>query len=330
MFKVFMNVFVLRPLRRLLGMGNSHTNGGAASSSSNSSSSSGNLGGGISSSGNNNKRRPGGSTSGGSFSHLMTAIRVVEMALYAALLYGVLTTFVFVNTEEYIVVVGDGATAGGEVPRHVQLRVARAAELFDQRHGRAASATVVALSQGDPKKPFPLDKQGFPVYDAAATAKALIAAGVPATQILEENMSMDTEGNAYFLRTMHVDPANVRRLTVVTNRWHMPRTKAVFNKVFSMPHRADSFYGVWMDMLKSACFWNPTWPYRILYEDVGDGMGAAAASTRRAAEDKRMHEFVNVTQHRFIDMEMMHDWMFIENEPYAVWRIDHLRKSALP
>ena len=260
----------------------------------------------------------------------MNAVRVMELTVYAGLLYLVLTTFVFVSNEEYIVVIGDGATKNGAVPRHVQLRVARATELFDQRHGRAPSVTVVALSQGDPSKPFPLDPQGFPVYDAAATAKALIAAGVPAQQILEEGMSMDTEGNAYFLRTMHVDPANVRRLTVVTNGWHMKRTKAVFSKVFSLPHRADSFYGVWMDMLKSACFWNPTWPYRIVYEEVPDGLVGTALSTRRAGEEKRTHEFLNVTQHRFIDMEMLHDWMFIENEPYATWRIEHLRKSALP
>jgi hypothetical protein len=36
---------------------------------------------------------------------------------------------------------------------------------------------------------------------------------------------------AYFLRTMHVDPSNVKKLVIITNKWHMPRTKAIFQKV---------------------------------------------------------------------------------------------------
>ena len=38
---------------------------------------------------------------------------------------------------------------------------------------------------------------------------------------------------AYFLRTMHLEPSSIRKLVIVTNKWHMPRTKAIFGTSFT-------------------------------------------------------------------------------------------------
>ena len=61
---------------------------------------------------------------------------------------------------------------------------------------------------------------------------------IPADFILEENLALDTIGNAYFARLLHtdVDPT-LRGLAVITNAWHMPRSKAVFEHIFSLPAR---------------------------------------------------------------------------------------------
>ena len=53
--------------------------------------------------------------------------------------------------------------------------------------------------------------------------------------MIEENTSLDTIGNAYFLRTIHTDVVGVRRLLLITNKWHMARTLAVFEAVFALP-----------------------------------------------------------------------------------------------
>ena len=47
---------------------------------------------------------------------------------------------------------------------------------------------------------------------------------------------MDTIGNAYFARLLHTDVVpHVRRLAIVTNTWHMPRVRAVFDHIFALP-----------------------------------------------------------------------------------------------
>lgn len=128
---------------------------------------------------------------------------------------------------------------------------------------------------------------------------------------------------------MHTDPAGVRNLHIVTNQWHMPRTKAIFNYVFALPNRADCMYGTLMELFKTLFFWNPTWPYHITYEEVGDGLEGKSLMDRLQSEEQMLVTFLNKTQHRFIDMGMMHDWIFIENEPYSTARLQYVRESPL-
>ena len=189
------------------------------------------------------------------------------------------------NNTEYIVILSDGVTPEGQLPKHINLRIERANELWLASHEQAI---VVAMSQGNPSQPFPLDKEGFPVYDATTIAKALIQRGIPGRFILEEAVSMDTEGNAFFLRTMHTDPAQIRKLRVITNNWHMPRTKAIFTKVFNLPYRADCFYGAMFDVLKIFVFWNKTWPYSITFETVEDGLPGSELVKKRQVESEQL------------------------------------------
>ena len=59
--------------------------------------------------------------------------------------------------------------------------------------------------------------------------------GVPLDHIFEEGFSLDTIGNAYFLRASHTDPAGWRKLVIITNQFHIERTRAIFEWVFSLP-----------------------------------------------------------------------------------------------
>ena len=155
-----------------------------------------------------------------------------------------------------IIILGGGLTNDGEPPRWQQERCAVAAKLYHEHaaaggekkppggassEGAPPPPRIITLSGGTPWKPPPEDKRGFPITEAAASAKFL-ASGltperlrVPYEDIMEEAFSLDTIGNAYFLRAMHTDPAGIRRLHVVTNQFHMPRTKAIFAWVFSLP-----------------------------------------------------------------------------------------------
>ena len=93
----------------------------------------------------------------------------------------------------------------------------------------------LVLSRGTTHKPPPLDGDGFPVDEAAASASYLVARGVEAHRVLLESWSLDTIGNAAFARLMHADLRGWRRLLVITSAFHMPRTRAIFEWVFSLP-----------------------------------------------------------------------------------------------
>lgn len=117
-------------------------------------------------------------------------LRIAKITGYILGIY-FLYQMLYGSTGDYIVVMGDGVTKDLTVPKYVLLRALRAKELWQANK----KAEVCALTQGKPARPFPLNKQGFPLYDATVTAQTLINIGIPATNILEEAMSYDTEGN---------------------------------------------------------------------------------------------------------------------------------------
>lgn len=138
-----------------------------------------------------------------------------------------------------IVVLGGGLTAteaqNEHVPQHVQLRIDKAYEVWKDLKLRHQKVCIITTSAGTPYKPNPVDDKDFPVTEATSSAKKLIKMGVPPDSVFEENISLDTLGNAYFLRAIHVEPARINKLIVVTNDWHMPRVRAIFEFVFSLP-----------------------------------------------------------------------------------------------
>lgn len=101
-----------------------------------------------------------------------------------------------------IVVLGGGLTNDGRVPSHTQLRLDKAVSLYHHTYNK--QATIITLSGGTPHKPNPLDSKGFPVWEASAAAKQLLEMGIPASQVFEENFSLDTVGN------VSLSPSSIR------------------------------------------------------------------------------------------------------------------------
>jgi hypothetical protein len=80
-------------------------------------------------------------------------------------------------------------------------------------------------------------KQGSVVHECAVMARYLQLNGVSEKMILQESVSGDTIGNAYFARVIHTDPGGLKRLLIVTSQFHMPRTRAIFEWVFGLDDR---------------------------------------------------------------------------------------------
>jgi uncharacterized SAM-binding protein YcdF (DUF218 family) len=115
-----------------------------------------------------------------------------------------------------IIVLGGGLTPDGSPPLWQQARCKLAAELYSKAvaAGQSPAPVVITLSGGTTWKAPPRDDRGFPITEAASSARYLATLGVPYEHLFEEGFSLDTIGNAYFLRAMHTDVAGWRRLEV--------------------------------------------------------------------------------------------------------------------
>lgn len=94
----------------------------------------------------------------------------------------------------------------------------------------------IPLSRGTTHRPPPRNSHDYPIDESTAGAAYMLRNGLsdPA-RILLDNWSVDTIGNAFYSRHMLAEPLNMRNLAVITNEFHMPRTRAIFEWVFALP-----------------------------------------------------------------------------------------------
>eukprot|EP00607_Mallomonas_marina_P006209 CAMPEP_0182435154 /NCGR_PEP_ID=MMETSP1167-20130531/74045_1 /TAXON_ID=2988 /ORGANISM="Mallomonas Sp, Strain CCMP3275" /LENGTH=193 /DNA_ID=CAMNT_0024625877 /DNA_START=253 /DNA_END=834 /DNA_ORIENTATION=- len=183
-------------------------------------------------------------------------------------------------------------------------------------------ATIITLSGGTPHKPNPVDSNGFPILEATAAAKALIAMDINPSAILEEAFSLDTIGNAYFLRTVHIHPGRFTKMYVITNTWHMERTQAMFNTVFHLPDHKFNILTL-LTSLFSSCL-------HIQYISVSPGLSSSALESRVLREKSSLRSFLTHTVHQFSSMSELHDWLFTQHTAYASSRLLSTRPPIDP
>lgn len=148
-----------------------------------------------------------------------------------------------------ILVLGGGVPLSPEEPPfYVRRRCDVVARLFDhiskkqaklEESARRPLPAVVCLSAGTAHLPQyinPVD--GLPLWESTASAAYLLghtAHPVPSEHVYAETTSYDTISNAFFARTTFTDVAGWRKVLVVTNEFHIRRSKAIFDWIFQAP-----------------------------------------------------------------------------------------------
>ncbi|HEY6341849.1 MAG TPA: YdcF family protein [Bryobacteraceae bacterium] len=189
-----------------------------------------------------------------------------------------------------ILVPGGGVREEGRLPSWVERRFDRAIERFDGEY-------IIALSAGTTHRPPPIDTNGFPLLESTAAARYLIEAGIPKKSILTETCSYDTIGNAFFSRIIHVEPALLRRLLVITSDFHLPRSRLVFEWIYGLEPRPID--------------------YILQFEGVADpSMDPAVLSERRRKEQTSV-ERLSAIMRQILTMERLHRWIFTEHDAYS-------------
>ncbi|MEO0947263.1 MAG: YdcF family protein [Cyanobacteria bacterium J06641_5] len=197
------------------------------------------------------------------------------------------------DTFDAILIPGGGVRENGELPPWTQRRLERAIAIGNCRY-------FITLSAGTTHKPPPLDRKGFPIFESVAAANYLIQHGVEPHQILYETSSYDTIGNAYFAKVIHIDPLGLSKLLIITSEFHMERTKAIFEWIYS-----SIFSG-------RAC--------ALSFETVSDrGLTKDSIAERRTREKNSLRNF-HETRRRINNLTQLHDWLFNEHRAYSANR----------
>lgn len=155
----------------------------------------------------------------------------------------------------------------------------------------------VVLSRGSTHKPPPLDDRGFPITEAAASAKYLRKNGVTDNgQILLDTWSLDTIGNAYFARCVICQPLSLKRICVITNAFHMPRTRIIFDWVFTKLEPWDAI---------------------LTYQTVPDfGMTSEQSVSRKEKEQASLEALTNITIPRYDTIGKLTAFVLLEHGAY--------------
>ena len=135
---------------------------------------------------------------------------------------------------------------------------------------------------------------------------------MPPSHILEESVSLETVGNAFFARVMHTETRGLRRLAIINNNFHMPRTRAVFEHVFRVPPRAG----------------DPSTAYELEFIAVEDRIAADVLEVRLQKEASALPRFATGGPWQLATptLRRMHEWLYQENTAYATKRLLEARK----
>ena len=192
-----------------------------------------------------------------------------------------------------ILIPGNGVGEDGELPPWVRGRLDRVVHDYRGEY-------VLPLSAGTTHRPPPRDARGFPVLEAAAAGRYLLARGIPANRILTETASYDTIGNAFYSRVIHVDPRGFRRLLVIASEFHRARVETVFRWVYGLEPLSHA--------------------YSFTFEaQPNTDMDAAALAARKERERESLAGLAGPLE-QITTMREFHRWLFTEHNAYNAAR----------
>ncbi|MBT4446880.1 YdcF family protein [archaeon] len=122
-----------------------------------------------------------------------------------------------------IIVLGAGMTPSLQLPNEAKERLNKAIEIFIKHHSKQI------IVSGKHSYKF---KKSPNTTEAELMKYYLISKGIPHHQIIKEEYSQDTFGNAYFTRQYIIDPKQIKEFAVVTSDYHIPKSAFLFRKVY--------------------------------------------------------------------------------------------------
>ena len=212
-----------------------------------------------------------------------------------------------------ILVLGGGVPLSlEEPPVFVQRRcddaahmVKRHSELTANNNQNKNNLNILCLSAGTAHLPQLLGKDGLPVWESTASSAYLLkhySHLLNPNQVFAETTSYDTIGNAFYARTSFTDLAGWNKLLIITNEFHMPRTRAIFEWIFGIHSSSSSSHP------------NDEQQQYELYFLESPNVGLSEDAIR-ARKEREANSLTSVQQHLAPKLTTMQDvWRFLTQE----------------
>ncbi|MCB9362268.1 YdcF family protein [Candidatus Woesearchaeota archaeon] len=186
-----------------------------------------------------------------------------------------------------LVVLSGGITQDGLL-EWTKNRCDKAVELY------TGNELIITSSAYTPHKP-PFLNDGNPITEARQMADYILSKGVKPEHMRIEAFSLDTLGNAIFTRQLITEPEQVHDLTIITSSFHMPRSKLIFDYVFSL---------------------QPVGKYNLQYVEVSDGEQNQKAIKARSVKEQERIERFKKTMAINQDLKSLITWLFTIHNAY--------------
>jgi len=139
--------------------------------------------------------------------------------------------FLYQTNDEifYIFVLAGGLQENGEVHEFVKTRLDKAIELYNEII-EYQPCKIIVMGGGTYHKPPILNESNYVIHESSSCALYLTQHGnIEPKNIYREWSSYDTIANGYYAYLNYIQPLNIKKFTLITSEFHMPRAKVIFD-----------------------------------------------------------------------------------------------------